>query len=193
MYRHHVTPARVHSFQHITYPSFRLPFLILSLYEMLSILRKARLKDKELRVLLLCEDYHCSLSKLTNQQRFRWRWEKFDLRSASERATGWDKSYVRVQHQDDWAWWVCKQRRVMEMKLTRLGTNSIYVGSDIDFGERDWLNLGIGDVGGQKTLRTYWRNYFERTDTLIWVWNMERKMLEANDSDSAGSGCNGPT
>jgi ADP-ribosylation factor-like protein 2 len=26
-----------------------------------------------------------------------------------------------------------------------------------------------GDVGGQKTLRTYWRNYFERTDTLIWV------------------------
>jgi hypothetical protein len=55
------------------------------------------------------------------------------------------------------------------MKLTRLGTNSIYVGSDIDFGERHWLNLGIGDVGGQKTLRTYWRNYFERTDTLIWV------------------------
>jgi ADP-ribosylation factor-like protein 2 len=26
-----------------------------------------------------------------------------------------------------------------------------------------------GDVGGQKTLRTYWRNYFERTDTLVWV------------------------
>lgn len=26
-----------------------------------------------------------------------------------------------------------------------------------------------GDVGGQKTLRTYWRNYFEKTDTLIWV------------------------
>ena len=30
----------------------------------------------------------------------------------------------------------------------------------------DW---GIGDVGGQKTLRSYWRNYFEKTDTLIWV------------------------
>nr|POE86427.1 adp-ribosylation factor-like protein 2 [Quercus suber] len=26
-----------------------------------------------------------------------------------------------------------------------------------------------GDVGGQKTLRTYWKNYFEKTDTLIWV------------------------
>lgn len=27
----------------------------------------------------------------------------------------------------------------------------------------------LGDVGGQKTLRTYWKNYFEKTDTLIWV------------------------
>ncbi len=25
------------------------------------------------------------------------------------------------------------------------------------------------DVGGQKTIRAYWRNYFERTDGLIWV------------------------
>ena len=31
------------------------------------------------------------------------------------------------------------------------------------------LTVGIGDVGGQKTLRTYWKNYFEKTDTLIWV------------------------
>lgn len=28
---------------------------------------------------------------------------------------------------------------------------------------------GAGDVGGQKTLRSYWRNYFEKTDALIWV------------------------
>ena len=25
------------------------------------------------------------------------------------------------------------------------------------------------DVGGQKSLRSYWRNYFESTDGLIWV------------------------
>eukprot|EP00826_Nyctotherus_ovalis_P064384 TRINITY_DN9442_c0_g6_i2.p3 TRINITY_DN9442_c0_g6~~TRINITY_DN9442_c0_g6_i2.p3 ORF type:complete len:120 (-),score=51.57 TRINITY_DN9442_c0_g6_i2:107-466(-) len=25
------------------------------------------------------------------------------------------------------------------------------------------------DVGGQKTLRSYWRNYFEYTDGVIWV------------------------
>lgn len=30
-------------------------------------------------------------------------------------------------------------------------------------------NAVPGDVGGQKTLRTYWKNYFEKTDTLIWV------------------------
>lgn len=30
-------------------------------------------------------------------------------------------------------------------------------------------DLPAGDVGGQKSLRTYWKNYFEKTDTLIWV------------------------
>jgi ADP-ribosylation factor-like protein 2 len=29
--------------------------------------------------------------------------------------------------------------------------------------------LNIWDVGGQKTLRSYWKNYFEQTDGLIWV------------------------
>lgn len=29
--------------------------------------------------------------------------------------------------------------------------------------------LNIWDVGGQKTLRSYWRNYYEQTDGLIWV------------------------
>ncbi|XP_065320225.1 ADP-ribosylation factor-like protein 2 isoform X2 [Gordionus sp. m RMFG-2023] len=29
--------------------------------------------------------------------------------------------------------------------------------------------LNIWDVGGQKTLRAYWQNYFESTDGLIWV------------------------
>ncbi len=26
-----------------------------------------------------------------------------------------------------------------------------------------------GDVGGQRTLRSYWKNYYEKTDALIWV------------------------
>lgn len=29
--------------------------------------------------------------------------------------------------------------------------------------------LNIWDVGGQKSLRSYWKNYFESTDALVWV------------------------
>lgn len=29
--------------------------------------------------------------------------------------------------------------------------------------------LNVWDVGGQKTLRAYWRNYYESTDGLVWV------------------------
>lgn len=29
--------------------------------------------------------------------------------------------------------------------------------------------MNIWDVGGQKSLRSYWRNYFESTDGLVWV------------------------
>lgn len=47
------------------------------------------------------------------------------------------------------------------------GTNSIYVClfSDVMLP----VLMTLGDVGGQKTLRSYWRNYFEKTDALIWV------------------------
>ncbi|KAH7422093.1 hypothetical protein KP509_13G090200 [Ceratopteris richardii] len=31
------------------------------------------------------------------------------------------------------------------------------------------FRLNIWDVGGQKTLRSYWRNYYEQTDGLVWV------------------------
>lgn len=29
--------------------------------------------------------------------------------------------------------------------------------------------MNVWDVGGQKTIRSYWRNYFEQTDGLVWV------------------------
>lgn len=29
--------------------------------------------------------------------------------------------------------------------------------------------MNIWDVGGQESLRPFWRNYFEKTDFLIWV------------------------
>ena len=37
----------------------------------------------------------------------------------------------------------------------------------LSYGEH--FKLNVWDVGGQKTIRTYWRNYFETTDGLIWV------------------------
>jgi ADP-ribosylation factor-like protein 2 len=29
--------------------------------------------------------------------------------------------------------------------------------------------LNIWDIGGQKSIRSYWRNYFEQTDGVVWV------------------------
>ncbi|KAI9572428.1 ADP-ribosylation factor-like protein [Boletus coccyginus] len=31
------------------------------------------------------------------------------------------------------------------------------------------FTVRVGDVGGQRTLRPYWRNYFEQTDAIVWV------------------------
>ena len=31
------------------------------------------------------------------------------------------------------------------------------------------FKLNMWDVGGQTTIRSYWRNYFEQTEGLIWV------------------------
>ncbi|GMH46077.1 hypothetical protein BSKO_14041 [Bryopsis sp. KO-2023] len=36
--------------------------------------------------------------------------------------------------------------------------------------------LNIWDVGGQRTLRAYWRNYYERTDGLVWVVDSADKL-----------------
>ena len=53
------------------------------------------------------------------------------------------------------------------------------VGFNIKTFEYRGLNLNLWDVGGQKSIRTYWRNYFEQTDGIIWVvdsvdrWRLE--------------------
>lgn len=54
-----------------------------------------------------------------------------------------------------------------ELTDVRIATNLTYV----RFRYRSALRplTHKGDVGGQKTLRSYWRNYFEKTDALIWV------------------------
>jgi ADP-ribosylation factor-like protein 2 len=50
-----------------------------------------------------------------------------------------------------------------------IDTISPTLGFDIKTLEYDGYQLNIWDIGGQQTLRSYWRNYFEETDGLIWV------------------------
>ena len=43
------------------------------------------------------------------------------------------------------------------------------LGFDIRTVVWDRIRVNVWDVGGQETIRAYWRNYFEETDGLIWV------------------------
>lgn len=43
------------------------------------------------------------------------------------------------------------------------------LGFNIKTLEHRGYRLNVWDVGGQRTIRAYWRNYFERTDGLVWV------------------------
>ena len=43
------------------------------------------------------------------------------------------------------------------------------LGFNIKSLEHRSFKLNVWDVGGQRTIRAYWRNYFEQTDGLIWV------------------------
>ncbi|KAH7037885.1 ADP-ribosylation factor family-domain-containing protein [Microdochium trichocladiopsis] len=88
---------------------------------MLSILRKARLKDKEMRILMLGLD---NAGKTTIV------------------------------------------KKIMNEDVNTVSPTLGFIIKTIDF---EGYKLNIWDVGGQKTLRSYWRNYFEKTDALIWV------------------------
>ncbi|GAB1743557.1 hypothetical protein NU219Hw_g486t1 [Hortaea werneckii] len=90
---------------------------------MLSVLRKARLKDKEMRILML------------------------------------GKTTI--------------VKRIMNEDVNSVSPTLGFIIKTIDY---EGYKLNIWDVGGQKTLRTYWKNYFEKTDTLIWV-------VDATDSE----------
>ncbi|KUI65194.1 ADP-ribosylation factor-like protein 2 [Cytospora mali] len=92
---------------------------------MLSILRKARLKDKELRILMLGLD---NAGKTTIV------------------------------------------KKIMGEDVNTVSPTLGFIIKTIDYeGQVTSRKTRIGDVGGQKTLRSYWRNYFEKTDALIWV------------------------
>ncbi|KAK9320494.1 ADP-ribosylation factor family-domain-containing protein [Lipomyces orientalis] len=43
------------------------------------------------------------------------------------------------------------------------------LGFNIKTVEWDGYKLNIWDVGGQSSLRPFWRNYYEKTDAILWV------------------------
>lgn len=43
----------------------------------------------------------------------------------------------------------------------------------------DGFKLNVWDIGGQKAIRPYWRNYFEQTDAMVYVIDIaDRKRIE---------------
>jgi ADP-ribosylation factor-like protein 2 len=44
----------------------------------------------------------------------------------------------------------------------------------------------VWDVGGQKTLRPYWRNYFEQTEGLVWVVDSTDRRRLADCAEELG-------
>mmetsp|Transcript_9184 Transcript_9184/g.17254 ORF Transcript_9184/g.17254 Transcript_9184/m.17254 type:complete len:189 (-) Transcript_9184:364-930(-) len=53
------------------------------------------------------------------------------------------------------------------------------LGFNIQTLEFKGYKLNIWDVGGQKSLRPFWRNYFEATDAIVWVVDSaDRSRLE---------------
>jgi ADP-ribosylation factor-like protein 2 len=57
-------------------------------------------------------------------------------------------------------------KRIMNEDVNSVSPTLGFIIKTVDF---EGYKLNIWDVGGQKTIRSYWRNYFEKTDSLIWV------------------------
>ncbi|KAL8908288.1 MAG: hypothetical protein Q9207_000910 [Kuettlingeria erythrocarpa] len=112
---------------------------------MLSILRKARLKDKEMRILMLGLD---NAGKTTIVKRLM----NEDVNTVSP-TLGF---IIRTIDYEGYVALANKGRKSRNQSGLLMLLQLI-------------KGHGKGDVGGQKTLRTYWRNYFEKTDALIWV------------------------
>lgn len=58
---------------------------------------------------------------------------------------------------------------VKTLKGEDVHTISPTLGFEINTLEFGKYKLNLWDVGGQQTIRAYWRNYFEQTDGIIWV------------------------
>ena len=55
-------------------------------------------------------------------------------------------------------------------------TISIASGSIVNTPASIPIRLNFWDIGGQKSIRPFWRNYYEETDAIVWV-------IDSADSD----------
>lgn len=64
-----------------------------------------------------------------------------------------------------------------------VSTISPTLGFNIKTMEFNGYQLNIWDIGGQKTLRPYWRNYYEQTDGMVWVVDCtdQRRLKDCRD------------
>jgi ADP-ribosylation factor-like protein 2 len=94
-----------------------------------------------------------------------------------------------------------KEMRVLFLGLDNAGKSSVIkafmhqsiddlsptLGFEIKTVECQGYRLSCWDVGGQSTIRAYWRNYFEATDGVVWVvdsTDRERLSLCKKELDS---------
>ena len=76
-----------------------------------------------------------------------------------------------------------KELRVLMLGLDNAGKTTVikkFMGEDVNtisptlgfnivsLDHRNY-KLNVWDVGGQQTIRSYWRNYYEQTDGIVWV------------------------
>lgn len=114
---------------------------------LLTIIRKTRLKEKQIRVLMLCALSLPFIVQLCPRSRSTDSWQRTD--------SGLDNAGKTT---------ICK---------ALLGEDVSTVSPTLGFNIRTIVHAGytlnVWDIGGQTSLRPYWKNYFEQTDSIVWV------------------------
>jgi ADP-ribosylation factor-like protein 2 len=117
---------------------------------LLSIIKKLKVKEREIRLLLLGLD---NAGKTTLLKAFIGE----DITSISPTLGFNIKSVEHLGYVQ------CGGTKSGNLLSTRLIPSSHQATPPQSY------KLNIWDVGGQKSIRSYWRNYFEATDAIVWV------------------------
>ncbi len=105
-------------------------------------------------------------------QRAGQRRQDHHRQEAQRRGHHHHQPHARLQHQDHDVPRVCAGPgglRLLARRSCPPPLQGAAAAPLLPLAPRRRYKLNIWDVGGQKTLRPYWRNYFEKTDGLIWV------------------------